>query len=262
MDTRTEHVYEYAAYYDSLFDRNYAAECDFLVACREKYSRSRSQSFIELGCGPARNARELSRRGWKTGGLDLSANMLAYAGREAAREGVPLELVHSDFTDFALPAPVAMAACLWDTIYSVPTNDAMLRHLRAVARNLESGGIYVIETSHPRYLRERYCGHIYRGRSGKTDIELTWGLPEDRYDSIEQQWNITILLEAREAGVLIARNLSHLIQRWYACQELRALIDLSGAFSETHFLGRTGLPLIPLSDDPVCDAMIVVLVKS
>lgn len=260
MEERASEVYEFPAYYDVLFDRNYVVECDFVEACLRRHGATGERSFIELGCGPAHNARELARRGWRAAGLDLSPAMLAYAEREARREGVSVDLVKGDFVDFDLPQKTAVAACLWDTIFVVIRNEDMISHLRAVARNLVPGGVYIIETTHPRYHVEPYQKYTYRGRAEDAEIELTWGRPDDPYDCIEQRYLVTVELVARRHGEVVTRNVTQLPQRWYRPQELRALIELSGAFSEVHFYGRTSLPWLPLSDDPECDGMVAVLV--
>jgi SAM-dependent methyltransferase len=261
MEAHTTDVYEFPAYYDVLFDRNYPAECDFMEACLRRHGATEERSFVELGCGPAHNARELARRGWRAAGLDLSSAMLAYAEREARRAGVSIELVKGDFTDFDLPQKAAVAACLWDTIFVVLRNEDMIRHLRAVARNLTPGGVYIIETTHPRYHVEPYQKYTHRGQNAEVEVELTWGRPDDPYDCIEQRYLVTVELVARQRGEVVARQVTHVPQRCYRTQELRALIALSGAFAEVHFYGRTDLPLLPLSDEPECDGMVAVLVK-
>lgn len=254
-------IYQFSAIYDRLFGRNYAAESDFLEACLHRHGSVGERSFLELGCGPARNARELGKRGYRTVGLDLEPNMLAYALAEAQREGVSVELVQGNLIEFDLAQPVAMAACLWDTISLVLSNEEMVRHLRAVARNLRPGGIYLIETTHPRNFLLPYSGSAYQFQAGDTDIEVTWGLPSDPYDSLEQRYLATIRLIARHQGEIVEYNETRLPQRYYHFQELRALIEMSGAFANVHYYGRSSLPLLPLSDSPECDGMLAVLVR-
>lgn len=128
MQQKPSKIYQFSAIYDRLFGRNYAAESDFLEACLHRHGSVGERSFLELGCGPARNARELGKRGYRTVGLDLEPNMLAYALAEAQREGVSVELVQGNLIEFDLAQPVAMAACLWDTISLVLSNAEMVRH--------------------------------------------------------------------------------------------------------------------------------------
>jgi len=49
--------------------------------------------------------------------------------------------------------------------------------------------------------------------------------------------------------------------RWYQAQELRALIELSGAFSQTWWYGDMLIPPPPLDNSDAAQRMIVVLRK-
>lgn len=262
MSQKKTGLYQYPEYYDVLFKRDYHAEGQFLEACLHRHGSARDQSFAELGCGPARNAREFAQRGHRAVGLDLSADMLDFAREAAARDGVSIELVQGNLIDFDLARPVSIVACMWDTLLLIIRNEDMVRHLRAVSRNLLPGGVYVIETAHPRMFREPYSGVPFVGRIGDTEVEVTWGLPHDDFDCITQRHLATIRTIARHNGQVIAEAEERLAQRYYQVQELRALIELSGAFSEVHYYGTSALPFVPLSDQPECDGCIIVLVKA
>ncbi len=254
-------LYQYPDYYDVLFKRNYPGECEFLESCLQRHGTAQERSFLELGCGPARNAREFAKRGYRPVGLDLSAYMLEYARTAAARDGVSLELVEGNLIDFDLPRPVALAACLWDTILLVVSNQDMVRHLRAVARNLLPGGVYVIETSHPRMFLQPYTGIPFVGRIGDIEVEVTWGLPSDSYDCLTQRYMVTVRTIARRNGQIISASEERFEQRYYHNQELLALIELSGAFSAVHQYGNSLLPFVPFTDAPEAVGSLTVLVK-
>ena len=84
--------YRNARAYDIAFsDREFDVECDFLEWAIREYSNintngSDTKSFIELGCGPGRHAREMARRGWKSTALDISQDMIEFAAEEVAEE--------------------------------------------------------------------------------------------------------------------------------------------------------------------------------
>ncbi len=255
-------IYNRPEFYDVLFPRDYAAENDFLAACLARHGTAVERSFLELGCGPARNSRQFAARGYRAVALDLNPRMLAYAQGEAEREGVALEPVEASLVDFDLRSPVALAACLWDTICLVKSNEEMLTHLRAVARNLLPGGVYVIETTHPRFFSAGYCGDPIRARRGEVEVEVMWGRPDDPYDCIEQRYTATIRTVVRRGGDVIAQSEETLIQRYFRVQELRALVALSGVFAEPQFYGTNALPFVPLRDTPECNGMLMVLSRS
>src|SRR5262249_42520598 len=158
--------------YDIAFaDRDFVGDCDFLEYCLTEFGSvgartsgrlalpPRTQpppahplSFLELAAGPARHAREIARRGWRSFMLDLSPDMLNYAQARAKGEGLEIEAICADMTDFDLEEPVALAATLLESLAHLTTNEQVICHLRAVSRNLLPGGIFVIQMAHPQFI--------------------------------------------------------------------------------------------------------------
>lgn len=278
--------YRNARAYDIAFgDRDFPDECNFLEWCLDNFgfpildfglsdtSQSKIEnrkSFLELACGPARHAREFARRGWRAVGLDLSNDMLEYASEGAARDGVKIETVAGDMTDFTLQEPVALAANLMESLSHLVTNEQVVNHFRAVSRNLLPGGIFVIEMAHPETIWRDSLPNIWLSCSTDSDIfkdepytevDVLFGKADDPYDWITQQWLVSTRLAIREAGQperVVEHQHPH---RWYLAQELKALIDLSGAFSETWWFGNMVLPPPALDNSEDSDRMIVVLKK-
>lgn len=263
--------YREARAYDIAFsDRDFADECNFMAACLRDFGgpAAQQQSFLELGCGPARHAREYARRGWRAIGLDLSRDMLDYAMAGAARDGVGIDALCADMCDFTLDAPVAIASNLMESLSHLTTNDQVVAHLRAVSRNLLPGGIFVIEMAHPDSIWRDSLPNHWQSKSTDTtlfanepytEVDVLFGAADDPYDWISQQWIVTTRLDIREAGEPQRSIEHHFPHRWYGTQELRALIDLSGAFSETHWFGDMQLPPPPLANNLTCERMITVL---
>jgi SAM-dependent methyltransferase len=280
--------YRNARAYDIAFgDRDFPDECNFLEWCLDHFgfpiddlrlqSESSGQSsivnrksFLELACGPARHAREFAKRGWRAVGLDLSPDMLDYACEGAARDGVTLETVAGDMTDFSLSEPVALAANLMESLSHLTTNEQVVNHLCAVSRNLLAGGIFVIEMAHPETIWRDSLPNLWHSRSTDSDIfkdepytevDVLFGKADDPYDWITQQWQVSTQLTIREAGLperVVAHQHPH---RWYLAQELKALIDLSGAFSQVWWYGNMVVPPPALDNSEASDRMIVVLRK-
>jgi SAM-dependent methyltransferase len=273
--------YANARAYDIAFsDRDFAEECDFLEWCIHEHSAlSRSdsalrlgdpRSFLELACGPARHAREFARRGWRAVGLDLSADMLGYARMGASRDGVRIETAVADMTDFELDVPVALAANLMESLSHLVTNEQVVAHLCAVARNLLPGGVFVIEMAHPDTIWRDRLPNTWVSKSTDspyfvdepyTEVDVLFGARDDPYDWISQQWQVTSRLTIHEAGQsprVVQHQHPH---RWYLAQELRALIELSGAFSQAWWYGNMIVPPPPLDNSPASDRMVVVLRK-
>jgi SAM-dependent methyltransferase len=139
-------LYQSADLYDLAFSyRDFEAEAKFL---RDIYTLRRGnapRSFLELAAGPARHALEMSKSGLNATGLDLVPEMAARGFALANARGVPLEYVVADMTNFALAAPVDLAACLLISATYLTTDVAFLDHLRCVYTALTPGGMYVLE---------------------------------------------------------------------------------------------------------------------
>lgn len=139
-------IYQSADLYDLAFSyRDFEAETAFL---RTQYELRRGRppaSFLELAAGPARHALELSRQGLAATGLDLMPEMAARGFALAAERNLPLSYVTADMTDFTLPEPVDLAACLLISATYLTTEAAFLAHLRCVREALTPGGMYILE---------------------------------------------------------------------------------------------------------------------
>ena len=258
--------YRNAYAYDIAFgDRDFASECDFLAWCLAQhgnlpsFATGHATSFLELACGPARHARELGHRGWQVLGLDMSSDMLEYAARGARQEHVTLQTLCADMCDYRLGQPVALAANMMESLSHLLTNQQIVSHLRAVGSNLLPGGIYVIEMAHPSGLWRDSLPNMWTTSHNGTEVDIVFGLQDDPYDWITQQWTVTTRLTIREPGQPERYIEEHNNHRWCQPQELAALIDLSGAFDQVWWYGDLLIPPPPLNDSEDAKRMMVVL---
>ena len=191
----------------------------------------------------------------------MSVDMLDYAAQAAAQEGIRLETVCADMCDFTLTQPVTLAANMMESITHLVTNVQVVRHLRAVARNLVPGGLYVIEMAHPSVIWRESLPNTWTSTRDGTVVDIIFGLADDPYDWITQQWTVTARLSISAPNqplrVLEQRN-NH---RWYQAQEFAALVDLSASFSQRWWYGDMTIPPPPLDNGPDSQSMILVLRK-
>ncbi len=110
-----------------------------------KYSRIKARRFLDLGCGPGLQLREIARRGNEAIGLDMSQQMLDYLERRAAEEGVRVQTIRADMTDFRLEEKADFAFTMMGTICEIDSGEGLLSHLNCVACSMRSGGLYLIE---------------------------------------------------------------------------------------------------------------------
>ncbi|MBX7214003.1 MAG: class I SAM-dependent methyltransferase [Thermoflexales bacterium] len=252
--------YANARAYDIAFgDRDFDDECNFLEWCWRTYALTPERRFLELACGPGRHAITLAKRGWRASGLDLSPEMLEYAGDVASAAGAHVRWLAADMRDFSLDAPASLIACLMESLSHLVTNDDVVAHLKTVSRNLLPGGLYVLEMAHPSTIWRDGLPNLWTRRDGDMEVDILFGHQDDPYDWVTQQWQVTSRLTIRQAGQperVVAHQHPH---RWYMAQELNALADLSGAFSAAWYWGDMLLP--PPAFESDAERMILILRK-
>ncbi|MFH9094790.1 SAM-dependent methyltransferase [Streptomyces albidoflavus] len=115
----------------------------------EKFQVRPGVRVADLGCGPGLYATPLARTGARVTGIDLSEGSLAYARREAAREGTPVRYVQGDYLEWGDAA--AEDGERYDLVLLVMRDYCALaphqraRLLAAVRERLAPGGSFVLD---------------------------------------------------------------------------------------------------------------------
>ena len=119
-------------------------EVDFLLRSLRVSPRSR---ILDVACGYGRHAAELSRRGFRVVGVDLSRAMLAEA-RQRFREGPRLRFVRGDMRRLHFAAEFDAVFSFFTSFgYFAPgQNEAVLRRM---ARALRLGGRLLVDHRNP-----------------------------------------------------------------------------------------------------------------
>lgn len=255
-------LYDLAEAYDIAFDfRDLGEECDQLDSLCHRHHGDPPRSFLDVACGSGYHCIEYARRGIRSVGLDLSASMLNYARSKSERHGAEVEFIQADMRDFALAKPVDLAFCAMSTFHHLLTTDDVIRHLRAVARNLTERGLYIIEAEHPRdaFGIAQTLKHEWESERNGIVVKSSWGSPSDHFDPITQIVDTTVRLEVLSPNadsprthefVTPLRRLTH--------QELTLLIASSRVFEAVAWLGRL-TPECPFSNKPESIRMVPVL---
>jgi SAM-dependent methyltransferase len=220
--------YHSPEYYDIAFDLRRKAETDFMEGCFRRYARGRVTRVLDIACGTGHHALRLARRGYRVTGLDLSPDSIDYLRRKAAADGLAVEGLVGDMTDFKLPEPADAAICMQDSQGHLLTNDALLAHLRAVAANLRPGGIYLFDRLVPNRWASPTLRWAWTRRRGGVTVRTTFRSLAG-YDPVQQVCDELMRFEIRENGhrrVVTQRHKTRIVFP----QELRALVDLAGGF--------------------------------
>jgi SAM-dependent methyltransferase len=151
---------EYAKYYDLLYaDKDYASESAFVGEIIHRHAPE-ARSLLELGCGSARHALELIRKGFAITGIDLSSQMIARGQAKIAQ--LPLELrskiklMQGDATRFTSATPYDAVISLFHVINYQTTNDALKGIFGTARAALAEDGIFIFDFWYgPAVLSER-----------------------------------------------------------------------------------------------------------
>lgn len=143
-------LYENPRLYDLGFGfRDIVRECDGILAIAARHGIDAPRRIVDVACGPAHHLREFARRGIEAFGVDVNAEMLAYARHLGRQCGVRPRLRKADMRDFRLPLRADVVQCLFDS-FSHCTDDAdAVATLNCAAAALRPGGIMILELTHP-----------------------------------------------------------------------------------------------------------------
>ncbi len=104
--------------------------------------------------------------------------------------------------------------------------------------------------------------NTWSSKEGNTKVEVTFGIPSDTYNTVTQIWETTTIIKIQEGKEepKIFESVSPV--RWYLTQEMRAIIELSGAFDKYWMYGNMfNIPGEKLDTTENSNAMVIVLRK-
>jgi ubiquinone/menaquinone biosynthesis C-methylase UbiE len=131
-------VYNQPLYYEIAFDFIDAKkQVDLFERFIKKYSKIKVRTFLDIGCGPSLQLREITRRGYETFGMDSSVEMLRYLKIKIKEDGTKIKIIKADMTNFKLKKKVDFAFIMMGTIQLISSNEKFLTHLDSVANCLK-----------------------------------------------------------------------------------------------------------------------------
>src|SRR5258705_7452994 len=207
---------------------NRRQEVNFLVHCFRRYARRPVHTVLDIACGTGPRVIRLAERGYAMSGFDLSPENIALLEERTRSKGFDANLIVADMTRFRLRRAVDAAICMQDSQGHLLTNEALLAHLRCVARGLKKGGLYVFD----RYMCSSWTDPARRWswtrRRGSATVRATFEALKD-LNPVTQTFYEDMELEAHENGTRRVYRQRH-ASRMVFPQELRTLVQLAGGF--------------------------------
>lgn len=175
---RIDGLYGQPELYDILHDPDSVWEVGGLFKIARRFLGRRDPAtmrWLEPACGTGRYLRLAAKRGVRVVGFDRSPEMISYAKSRLKEVGASrrAKLFVEDMVGFERevdPASIDMAFNLINTIRHLPSDRAMLTHLKGVRGVLKPDGIYVVGISLSAYGREEPDEDIWRGKRGRVEV--------------------------------------------------------------------------------------------
>ena len=190
----------------------------------EKYSKAKVKRVLDIACGPTLQLRELAKRNYETVGLDLNPQMLDYLKQKAKEEGVKIETIKADMTNFKLKKKVDFAFVMMGS-FRFKNNEKLLRHLDCVSNSLKKGGLYLIENMELDWLS--FKPQSWTMRRDGIEVKTTYKLKQK--NSLFQTSEENIILEVNDHGKKL-KFIEKRVMKHVFPQEFLALVELNNKF--------------------------------
>ena len=132
----------YAAVGDNFEPPEPSAEClDFLAGL------TMGGRALDLGAGTGRVAVQLARRGVSVTALDISSKAVEIISQKA--DGLPVDAIVGDMSDFALKEKHGVAYSTYSTLFALLTQKEQAACFRCVSESLAPEGSFVVDVFSP-----------------------------------------------------------------------------------------------------------------
>jgi len=256
-------TYSIPEIYDIAFDfRDVPLQVDALLDMAERHGGRKVKAALEMACGPAYHAREMSRRGMLSDGLDLDPNMIEYTRRLVEREGLPCRIIEGDMRSYNSEQKYDLVYNLLASFAQLLTNRDIVDNLNCAADLLNDGGIYVISTAHP---REFYGDdgesepNRWEMTRGDITVETDWGGDNQQFDPLTEIDDITVSFTVTTPDKTTRYDFPDRYRRC-SIKTFEALVELSGRFEIMDMYGDIDKQL-KLTNEKACWRFIPVLRK-
>jgi SAM-dependent methyltransferase len=194
--------------YDVAFGfRDIPAECANLLRLAARYGVNTPRNVLELACGPAHHLRELARAGLRCVGLDINAEMLAYARALCKRDDVDVSLRRADMRTFVAGRRFDLVLCLFDSFAQCITDRDGIETLRHAGAALRKGGLAFVEFTHPAdYFGKGRSRTSERWTQRRGDERVRARFSMTRFDPIAETFVASLVIEPQVRNGKVRRH--------------------------------------------------------
>ncbi len=179
--------------------------------------------LCDLGCGTASVSIELASRGYDVIGIDLSANMLQIAKKNAERAKVDVLFLCQDIVKLDLFGTVDVILCLLDTVNHILHPKDLAKMLSHFRNFLNPNGLFIFDVA-TKYHLENSLGNQFFYEV-EEEHALLW---ENSYNKKSRISTSDITLFTDVGTGKYDRHETQIRERVYTHEELMPLLDQAG----------------------------------
>lgn len=144
-------------------------EVDFI---EQNLKLKKGAKILDLACGQGRHAIELASRGYDVTGVDYSSYLLSLAKKNMKDKGVKMKFVRGDMRSLGFKNEFDVVVNLFTAFGYFHKESDHIKTLRSVCRSLKEGGIFLLDTVNPDFLKKHFIHGVARPlQEGKGMVE-------------------------------------------------------------------------------------------
>ncbi len=224
MENNKAYDKKYALYYDKFNEsKDYGAECEFLKNIFDKYSDTKVDKILDLGCGTGLHARALSSKGYIVHGIDLSEDMVEIA-KTRADDSTKFEV--GDMGDFNLNEKFDACISMFSAAGYLLENEQLKSFFKSVKKHLKPNGLFVLDCWNGLcVMHELPSSRIKSSESGNLKITRR-SFP--KLDSLNHKCDVNFKVQVYEDNKLIDDYEEMHKVRFFFPQELKRYLESEG----------------------------------
>jgi SAM-dependent methyltransferase len=244
-------------WFEEVFDEDYLRTLPFMTAeqtlrevafIREALAPPADGQILDIACGYGRHAIELSQRGLRVTGLDLSLPLLIRAADESQRRSLSVNFVHADMREMAFDGQFDGAYCILSS-FGYFDEETNLKVATAICRSLKPGARFLLDTLNRDYIVADLPARVWWEGDGCVVLE-----------EVDFNFHTSRVIIRRSVVFADGRQVEQDISiRAYSLHELGKLLrqagfrvqDVSGSLAtKGHFFGATSRNIIMVCERP------------